>query len=83
MAEKNENGLTRRSFIKCSAVLGGTLLASQMEWAEDLLRRAEAGALTPEEEYELVRAENILYTVCLQCNTICGIKVKLLNGVAA
>ncbi len=75
--EKNEKGLNRRDFIKCSAVLGGALLATQMEWTADLMRRAEAGALTPEEEYELIKAENTLYTVCLQCNTGCGIKVKL------
>ena len=76
-SEKNKNGVTRRDFIKCSAVLGSSLMVSQMEWASGLIRRAEAGLLTPEEEYELVKAENTLYTVCLQCNTGCGIKVKL------
>ncbi len=75
--KKNGDGMKRRDFIKCSAVLGGALLASQMEWTSDLMRRAEAGTLTPEEEYELIKAENTLYTVCLQCNTGCGIKVKL------
>src|SRR3972149_5883728 len=74
--KNNENGLSRRDFVRCSAVLGGTLLASQLEWVTDLMRRAEASLLTPEEEYELIRAENTLYTVCLQCNTGCGIKVK-------
>jgi anaerobic selenocysteine-containing dehydrogenase len=70
--------------MKCSAVLGGALLASQMEFTTDLMRRAEAGLLTPEEEYELIMAENTLYSVCLQCNTGCGIKVKLFrkNGKA-
>lgn len=72
-----EKGISRRGFVKCSALLGGTLLASQMNWARDLVQRAEAGLLSPEEQYELIRAENILYTVCLQCNTGCGIKVKL------
>jgi len=78
------DGINRRDFLKCTAVLGGTVLASQLEWATDLMRRAEAGQLTPEEEYELVRAENTLYTVCLQCNTGCGIKVKFFrkNGSA-
>lgn len=82
--KNNGNGLSRRDFIKCTAVLGGTLLASQMEWTTDLMRRAEAGLLTPEEEYGLIKAENTLYTVCLQCNTGCGIKVKLFrkNGSA-
>jgi len=75
--KQNGNGLYRRDFLKCSAVLGSSLLASQMGWVTDLMRRAEAGQLTPEEEYELIKAENTLYTVCLQCNTGCGIKVKL------
>lgn len=74
--KKDEKGLNRRDFLKCSAVLGGALLVSQVEWAADLMRRAEAGLLTPEEAYELVKAENTLYSVCLQCNTGCGIKVK-------
>jgi len=74
--KNNENGLSRRDFVKCSAMLGGALLASQVEWATDLMRRAEANLLTPEEEYELIKAENTLYTACLQCNTGCGIKVK-------
>jgi len=75
--KNNGNELSRRDFLKCPAVLGGVLLTSQMEWATDLMKRAEAGQLTPEEEYELIRAENTLYTICLQCNTGCGIKVKL------
>jgi anaerobic selenocysteine-containing dehydrogenase len=75
--DQKENRLNRRDFLKCSAILGGSILASQGDWLGDLMKRAEAGQLTPEEEYELIRAENTLYTVCLQCNTGCGIKVKL------
>ncbi|MGB9699183.1 MAG: molybdopterin-dependent oxidoreductase [Thermodesulfobacteriota bacterium] len=71
------NSMDRRDFLKCSALLGGAFLATQMGWATDLMARAEAGLLSKEEEYELIKAENILYTVCLQCNTGCGIKVKL------
>ncbi|MGQ9637409.1 MAG: molybdopterin-dependent oxidoreductase [Thermodesulfobacteriota bacterium] len=79
----SEYGFNRRDFMKCAAFLGGSLIASQLEWTQDLMRRAEAGLLTPEEEYELIRPENILYSVCLQCNTGCGIKVKLFrkNGI--
>ena len=86
MVGRKNNGkeLSRRDFLKCSAMLGGVFLTSQLEWSADLMKRAEAGLLTPEEEYELIRAENTLYTECLQCNTGCGIKVKLFrkNGSA-
>ena len=47
-----------------------------------MVNKAQVGELTPMEQYELSKAENILHTVCLQCNTGCGIKVKLLNGLA-
>lgn len=74
---------SRRDFIKSSAFLGGSaVLWSQLKGAENLISRAEAGTLTPTETYELARPENILSTVCLQCNTGCGMKVKLMNGVA-
>lgn len=74
---------TRRNFLKSSAFVGGSaVLLSQFEWAQNLFAKAEAGTLTPAEQYELSKAENILSSVCLQCNTGCGIKVKLLNGIA-
>ncbi len=47
-----------------------------------LIARVEAGEITEAEAYELMKAENTLYTVCLNCNTGCGIKVKILEGVA-
>jgi len=79
--EAIRSGLSRRNFIKTSALLGGSALAaSQAPW---LLTRqtAEAGYLTPTDEYQLAKPENIIYTVCQQCNTQCGIKVKLQDGV--
>lgn len=80
--ELKEAGVTRRGFLKTSAFLGGsTLLAGQLPWVLDLLGQAEAGYLTPTAEYELSKPENILYSVCQQCNTQCGIKAKILNGV--
>ncbi|MBI5582413.1 MAG: molybdopterin-dependent oxidoreductase [Deltaproteobacteria bacterium] len=77
MSEQPADGFSRRDFIKCSAILGGAFWASQLEGVFDLIQRAEAGTLTPEEDYELKKTENILYTVCMQCNTGCGIKVKM------
>jgi anaerobic selenocysteine-containing dehydrogenase len=42
---------------------------------------AEAGEVPPGFQYPLGKAENILYSVCQQCNTQCGIKAKIMNGV--
>lgn len=82
--DNNGKGISRRDFLKGSAMLGCAFMASQVEWGEDLMKRAEAGLLTPEEEYELIKAQNTLYTSCLQCNTGCPIKVKFFrkNGKA-
>ncbi len=75
--------ISRRCFLKGSAaVLGGAMLASHAARALELVRRAEAGTLSAEEAYALSKPENILYTSCLQCNTGCGIKVKLYEGLA-
>jgi anaerobic selenocysteine-containing dehydrogenase len=79
----DRNGSSRREFLKRSALAGcGALAASQLDLARALVARAEAGELTPAELYELNRLENTLYTACLGCNTGCGIKVKVLDGVA-
>jgi len=75
--------VSRRDFLKTSALIGcGALVGSQLDFAQGLIARVEAGELTHAEAYELLKAENTLYTVCLQCNTGCGIKVKILEGVA-
>ena len=58
------------------------MVASQLDFARDLIRRVEAGEISQFEAYQLMQAENTLYTVCLNCNTGCGIKVKVLDGVA-
>ena len=57
-------------------------MATHFDFARDLIARVEAGELTQAEAYELLKAENTLYSVCLNCNTGCGIKVKILDGVA-
>ena len=82
--EKDEqSGLSRRDFLQKTALAGcAALAASQLDFARMLVSRVEAGELTEAEAYELMKAENILYTVCLNCNTGCGIKVKILDGVA-
>ncbi|MBI5879718.1 MAG: molybdopterin-dependent oxidoreductase [Chloroflexi bacterium] len=90
MSNLNENPIiepeqimTRRDFLKASAMLGGSVaLASQLNLAWDLLAQNEAEAAKIV-EYPYAKPENIIYSVCQQCNTNCGIKVKLVDGVVA
>jgi len=83
MANNKTTGVSRRDFLKTSALAGcGALVATQFDFARDLIARVEAGELTQVQAYELLKAENTLYTSCLNCNTGCGIKVKILDGVA-
>jgi anaerobic selenocysteine-containing dehydrogenase len=79
-----DKSLTRREFIKCSALLGGSIAAatcvlpmitggkvgSSMAFADDLMGDA----------YRLHLAENQIFSACQQCNTNCGIKVKIEDG---
>lgn len=79
-----DTSITRREFIKCSALLGGSLAAatcvlpmitggnggSSMAFADDLMGDA----------YQLHLAENQIFSACQQCNTNCGIKVKIVDG---
>jgi anaerobic selenocysteine-containing dehydrogenase len=79
----DRNGTSRREFLKHGALFGcGALVASRLDLVNGLLARAEAGELTEAERYALAQAESTLYTACLNCNTGCGIKVKVLDGVA-
>ncbi len=68
----NKHSISRRDFLKASALTsGGALLGACVPQSE-----------ASEGEYPLSDPQNILYSVCLQCNTGCGIKVKILDGVA-
>jgi len=71
--------LDRRDFLRTGAFLGGSAaLASQLERVMGLRSIAEAQGA---DAYPLAKPENILYSVCLQCNTGCGIKAKIVDGV--
>jgi anaerobic selenocysteine-containing dehydrogenase len=79
---KETKHLTRRDFIKTAALLGGSAaLASQVNLAWDFITERAAEAAVVEPNYPLANPANIIYSVCQQCNTNCGIKVKLINGV--
>ncbi len=76
-------GLSRRDFIKFSAIAGGAtaaFLGGLPGFSQ--LAQIRAQSDNGRYDYTLLNPENQLYSVCLQCNTGCGIKVKLLDGVA-
>ncbi len=72
--------IDRREFLKCGAFLGGTGLLSQLGGAALFGESAEAAQSQRISEYPFGTAENILYSVCQQCNTQCGIRAKVING---
>ncbi|GAB4471286.1 MAG: molybdopterin-dependent oxidoreductase [Anaerolineales bacterium] len=74
--------LTRRDFLKISGIAGGTLavLGNLPQGRAAIL---QALNLSESTEFFEAKPENQIYTVCLQCNTGCGIKVKLYEGIAA
>jgi anaerobic selenocysteine-containing dehydrogenase len=79
--QTTKTGISRRDFLQKSALAGcAALAASQLDFAQMLIARVEAGEITAQEAYSLMKAENTLYTVCLNCNTGCGIKVKIIYG---
>lgn len=80
LEQQPENcGLNRRDFLKFSAITGSAAaFLGLLPKVNTVL--TEAGET---QGYALAQAENQLYTVCLQCNTGCPIKVKLIDGVAA
>ncbi len=78
--QKRRN-LSRRDFLKLSATASGAAaLLGNLPSAMTKMKRALAAG---EGAFFEIKPENQIYTVCLQCNTGCGIKVKLLDGLAA
>src|SRR4030067_32006 len=76
-----ETQLKRRDFLTKSALLGGSVVVgTQTPWLVDLLGGPAKREIEPNAEYTLARPENIIYSVCQQCNTQCGIKIKLQDG---
>jgi tetrathionate reductase subunit A len=76
----NGRGLTRRGLMTSAALLGGTALYGRIQ--QTLASATPAEAAMAAADYTLNRPENTLYTVCLQCNLGCGIKVRRIKDVA-
>ncbi len=69
--------ISRRGFLKTSALLGGTAVCSS---ALETINTPGFGR--EHIDYPLNEPENVIYSVCLQCHTDCPIKVKIEDGVA-
>src|SRR3989304_583874 len=83
MPEQTASPWSRRGRPASAALLGGA--AAYRRIAETLLNAESveaASGTTPGAPYPYGKPEDTLYTVCLQCNTGCGIKVHLERGVA-
>ena len=77
-AERPETcGLSRREFLTLSALAGGGAFLGNLPQVQNAL--AQSGDAPA---YALMKPENQIYSICQQCNTQCGIKVKVLDGVA-
>jgi Ni/Fe-hydrogenase subunit HybB-like protein len=74
---------TRGEFLGKLGIAGGALVASQLPLALHAANSPGDDGTRPlgSSPYQLAKAENILYTVCQQCNTQCGVKAKLQDGV--
>ncbi len=73
-----QRSLTRRGLMSTAALLGGTALYQRIQNTLLTASPAEAAEAVP---YSISRPENTLYTVCLQCNLGCGIKVRRIKDV--
>ncbi len=81
-----EAGVNRRSFLKTSAMLGGSLAAATYlskiaESAEGRPAWTESASVGSAYVHNL--PENQILSVCQQCNTQCGTKVKIVDGMVA
>jgi tetrathionate reductase subunit A len=73
---------SRRRFLAGGALLGTGLISSRA-LASDASDAAVLNSARPDAPYELAQPENVLHTACLQCNTGCGIKCKIQDGVVS
>src|SRR3989338_189480 len=87
MANKDKNGtqdlnLSRKQFLTRGAFLGGLLMARATSPAfGEVVQNAVLKSKRPDMPYDFTNPENCLYSVCLNCNTGCGIKAKVQDGI--
>lgn len=76
------SSLDRRQFVKTTALLGtGAIAATQFPWLIDSIGSSGRREIKPTSEYALAKAENTIYSVCLNCHTSCTFQGKIQDGV--
>ena len=82
---KEKLNTSRRSFLAKGALLGGGAMATIFgnEKISAQTQQAIIKSKRPDVDYTMNDAENIIYSACLNCNTGCGIKTKIQDGVLA
>jgi anaerobic selenocysteine-containing dehydrogenase len=79
MKEKNKssNDVTRRAFLKNSALLGAVAGGSMTGIG---IMSAASENEKKKFQYEIQKPENQIFSCCLQCHNACSIKGKVFNG---
>jgi len=73
--------VSRRGFLAGGAMLGASAVASKVEALTDQSGHAILNSGRDDASYEMNLADNHINSACLQCNTGCGIRCKLQDGV--
>lgn len=76
-AQPDNCQLSRRDFFKAAAAFGSGAFLGSLPHVQAIMAQTGEGYA-----YPLSNPANQIYSVCQQCNTQCGIKVKLVDGVA-
>lgn len=77
MSAQNEK-ISRRDFLKVAGATGAaSAFVGSISYAWDAFAKTEEGSA-----YHLGDPAKQIYSICQQCNTQCGIKVKIVDGVA-
>jgi len=81
--QHNQHVASRRRFLAGGALLGTGLISeiARAESSPDHGGNSVLSSARADVPYNHARPENTIYSSCLQCNTGCGIKCKLQDGV--
>ena len=83
MNTNDTHAQSRRRFLTGGALLGSGFLSGSATAATDATAGDAAimNSTRPDAKYELPQADNHIMSSCLQCNTGCGIRCKIQDGV--